>query len=205
MTVKLAIQPRDKKIGQTDNFISAVIYGPNFPSTSIKVDRKEFEKVFKEAGESVIVELSGLEKPVDALIKEVDSSPVKGDVIHIDFYALDKNKEITMEIQLHFINEAPATKLGAVINKVLHEVTVTCKPNDLPAHIDVDLALLIDAESKIHIFDIVCPKGVKIAQDPDDMVALAEIIEEEKEPEPVIAAADVPVEKKVKTENEEEA
>ena len=202
MTVKLAIQPRNKKSDNPTEHISGVVYGPNFPSTPVAVDRKEFDKVFKEAGESVIVELNGLDKPVEVLIKEVDFSPVKGGIIHVDFYALDKNKEITTDIQLHFINEAPAAKLGAVINKVLHEVTVTCKPNDLPAHIDVDLALLVDVESKIHISDIVCPKGVKIDQDPHDMVALAELIEEEKEPEPVIAAADVPAEQKGKAPEE---
>jgi hypothetical protein len=51
------------------------------------------------------------------------------------------------------------------------------------------------------VSDIVCPKGVKIEQDKDDMVALSEIIAEEADSvEPAIAAADVPVEKKGKTE-----
>jgi len=203
MTVKLAIQPRGKKKDNKADLISAVVYGPKHPSTPIAVDRKEFDKVFKVAGESVIVELNGLAKPVEVLIKGVDFSPVRGEVIHVDFYALDKNKEITTDIQLHFINEAPSTKLGAVVNKVLHEVTVTCKPDDLPAHLDVDLALLVNLESKIHVSDIVCPKGVKIEQDLEDMVALSELIAEEKEPEPVIAAADVPAEKKGKAEVEE--
>ncbi len=204
MTVKLAIQPRTTVPENAAEFISAVVYGPKFPSTPIFVNKKAFDKTFKEAGESVIIELEGLDKPVDVLIKEVAFSPVKGGINHVDFYALDKDNEITTDIQLHFVNEAPAAKLGAVVNKVLHEVTVTCKPADLPAHLDVDLGLLKDVESKIHVSDIVCPKGVKIEQDADDMVALSEVIADEVESEePVIAAADVPVEKKGKAEEEE--
>lgn len=201
MTVKLIIQPRTKAPENKTELIPAVVYGPKFPSTPIFVSKKDFDKAFKEAGESVIVELEGLDKPVEVLVKDVVFAPTKGGISHVDFYALDKAKEITTDIQLHFINEAPAAKLGAVVNKVLHEVTVTCKPADLPAHIDVDLSLLTEVDSKIHVSDIVCPKGVKIEQDKDDMVALSEVIAEEVDSvEPVIAAADVPVEKKGKTE-----
>jgi large subunit ribosomal protein L25 len=204
MTVILPVEARAKVLDSKDktrSYISAVVYGPKFASTAIRVDKQEFEKTFKKAGESTIIELQGLSSPVDVLVKEVVFSPIKGGIVHVDFYALEKGKEITTNIQLHFINESPAEKLGAVVNKVLHEVEVVCKPNDLPSHIDVDLGLLVTTEDKIHISDIVAPKGVKITQDASDVVALAEaVVEEVVEEAPVIAAADVPAEKKGKTE-----
>lgn len=207
MTVTLAIQSRAKGgegAKKTAEQITAVVYGPKFPSTPILVDKKEFEKTFKSAGESTIIQLEGLDKPIDVLVKEVSFAPTKGGVIHVDFYALEKGKEIHASIQLHFINEAPAAKLGAVINKVMHEVNVVCKPADLPSHIDVDLALLVNAESKIHVSDIKAPKGVVIEEDAGDMVALSEMVEEEVETEvEVVAAADVPAEKKGKVEEAE--
>ncbi len=154
------------------------------------------------AGESTIIELQGLKSPVEVLIKEVVFAPIKGGIIHVDFYALEMGKEMTTDVPIHFINEAPAEKLGAVVNKVMHEVEIVCKPNDLPAFIEVDLGLLINAEDKIHVSDIVCPKGVKITQEGSDVVAVAEIIAEEVEPEVApIAAADVPAEKKGKEDN----
>jgi large subunit ribosomal protein L25 len=204
MTVILPIENRTKKLINNDNsvqYISAVVYGPKFASTAIKVERKVFEKTFKLAGESTIIELQGLETPIEVLVKEVVFSPIKGGIMHVDFYALEKGKEITTHIPLHFINESPAEKTGAVVNKVLHEVEVVCKPKDLPAHLDVDLSLLVQVEDKIHVSDIVCPKGVKITQEAHDTVALAEAVAEELVEEvPEIAAADVPVEKKGKDE-----
>lgn len=204
MTVTLAVQSRTKGtdgVKKTAEQITAVVYGPKFPSTPILVDKKEFERTFKTAGESTIIKLEGLDKPVEVLVKDVSFAPTKNGVIHVDFYALEMGKEIHASIQLHFINEAPATKLGAVVNKVIHEVNVVCKPSDLPAHIDVDLSLLVNAEDKIHVSDIVSPKGVKIEEDGEEVVALAAMTEEEVEEEvEVVAAADVPAEKKGKAE-----
>ncbi len=203
MTVILPVQAKAKLVKSSLNSavqIAGVVYGPKFPSTSIVVDRKEFEKTFKSAGESTVIELSGLDTPVDVLIKGVVFAPIKGGIVHVDFYALEKGKEITTRVPLHFVNESPAAELGAVIDKVLHEVEVVCKPNNLPAHIEVDLGLLVQAEDKIHISDIVCPKGVVITQDLHDVVAIAKAVEEEVTEESLVAAADVPEEKKEKAE-----
>ena len=203
MTVILPIQAKVAGVSKTAEQISAVVYGPKFPSTPILVDKKEFTKTFKTAGESTIIELQGLANPVEVLVKDVAFSPIKGGIMHVDFYALEMGKEITTHIPLHFINEAPAEKLGAVINKVLHEVEITCKPNVLPSHLDVDLSVIVTIEDKIHVSDLKLPKGVVVTADGHDMVAQAEMIAEEVEvPTETIAAADVPAEKKGKTEEE---
>jgi large subunit ribosomal protein L25 len=194
MTVKLTVQPRTKDSSEVSaEKIPAVVYGHKFASTPILVDKKEFDKTFKIAGESTIIELEGLTAPVDVLVKEVVFSPIKGGIIHVDFYVIEKNKEMTANIPLNFIGEAPAAKLGAVINKVLQEVEVVCKPKDLPAHLDVDLSTLVNLEDKIHVSDLVCPKGVKVTNDSQDILAVAEAVKEEVVVEEVVAAADVPV------------
>ncbi|KKT79397.1 MAG: 50S ribosomal protein L25 [Parcubacteria group bacterium GW2011_GWF2_44_8] len=206
MTVILPIQPRSKSLeAKTADQIAAVVYGPKFAATSISVNKKEFEKTFKTAGESTIIELQGLEAPVQVLVKEVVFSPIKGGIVHVDFYVIEKGKEMATHVPLHFIGEAPVTKLGAVINKVLHEVHITCKPADLPSHIDVDLEVLAALEDTIHVSDIKCPKGVKITDDETVMVALVEVIKEEVVEEAPMSVEDIEVEKKGKTEEEEAA
>ncbi|MEZ4195155.1 MAG: 50S ribosomal protein L25 [Candidatus Paceibacterota bacterium] len=206
MTVKLPIEPRTKnKRGVAEYLkerIPAVVYGRKQEPVSVFVERKEFEKTFKTAGESTVIVLEGLSAPIEVLVKDVTFAPIKGGIVHVDFYALEKGKEIVTHVPLHFIGEAPATKVGAVVNKVMHEVTVSCKATDLPAHIDVDLALLTEVESKITVADIVAPKGVKISEAPEQIVALAEEVEEVIEEETTIAAADVPAEQKGKVEDE---
>ena len=207
MTVILPIQPRTKGVDgtpKTAEQITAVVYGPKFAATSILLNKKEFEKTFKTAGESTIIELQGLASPVEVLVKEVVFAPIKGGIIHVDFYALEMGKEMTTNVPLHFVGESAVEKLGGVINKVLHEVEITCKPNNLPAHIDVDLSILVKFEDQIHISDIVCPKGVVINNNKEEVVAVAEeVVEEVVEEVTPVAAADVPVEKKGKVEEAE--
>ncbi len=181
MTVTLPIKERvtsgntevDLKVG-----IPGVVYGPKQTPLSVVVDRKEFEKLFKVVGESAVIELKGLTSPIDVLVKDVSFAPTKGGIVHIDFYAIEKGKEIVTHVPLHFIGEAPVLKLGAVINKVLHEVTVSCQAADLPAVLDVDLSTFETIDTRITIADIVCPKGVTITHPEDEVVALAEAVVE---------------------------
>lgn len=202
MTVILPIQPRSKESAKAADQIAAVVYGPKFAATPISVNKKEFDKTFKTAGESTIIELQGLKDPVDVLVKDVVFSPIKGGIVHVDFYVVEKGKEMSTHVPLHFTGEAGATKLGGVVNKVMHEVHITCKPADLPAHIDIDLSKLATLEDTIHVSDIVCPKGVKITDEATDMVALVEVIKEEVVEEAPMSVEDIEVEKKGKTEEE---
>jgi large subunit ribosomal protein L25 len=177
MTVSLSVEPRVKGLSSNSKsvtHIAGVVYGPKFVSTKVQIDKKEFEKTFKQAGESTVVELTGLEKPVSVLIKEVIFSPIKGGIMHVDFYAPEMGKEITTHVALHFINEAPAVKNGAVVDKVMHELMVTGKPDALPSHIDVDLGLLVEAGAKIHVSDLALPKGLTLKSEATEVVAVAE-------------------------------
>jgi large subunit ribosomal protein L25 len=207
MTVTLPIKSRIKTSKITKELlltvIPAVIYGPKQEPLSVLIDRNEFERMFKKAGESTVIDLVGLAAPIQVLVKDVSFAPIKGGIMHVDFYALEKGKEVVTHVPLHFIGEAPVTAVGAVVNKILHEVTVACQAADLPAHIDVDLALLVDAEAKITVADIVCPKGVRITEAPEDVVALSEVMTEvEVETAEPVAAADVPAQQKGKGETE---
>ncbi|MCA9360769.1 50S ribosomal protein L25 [Candidatus Nomurabacteria bacterium] len=189
MTITLAVTERDKKT-TTDSLrangkVPAVVYGPKQEPISIALEAAAFDKVRKEAGESTLVELSGLSKSIEVLIKGVDFNPLKQQVVHVDFYAVEKGKAITTHIKLEFIGEAPVeeSKVG-VLNKVLHEIEVTCKPVDLPNHIDVDLSTLVGLEDKILVKDLVIPSGVTVdteGEDPIVVVSAARVTTEDED------------------------
>lgn len=203
MTVKLDVTKRTtgaaavRKTGD----VPAVVYGPKQEPISISLSKIVFEKVLKEAGESTVINLVGLGDEIEVLVHEVSFNPAKGGVEHVDFYALEKGKEITVHVPLEFIGEAPATKQGGSLTKVLHEVEITCKPSALPQHLEVDISSLDDFEKQIHVKDIIVPAGVRIHNDVEEVVALVQEVIDEPEPEvaPVDMAA-VEVEAKGKTE-----
>lgn len=182
--------------------VPAVIYGPKEASVALTLDRIQFEKVLKEAGESSVITLTGVGGSKDVLIHDVSFDPGFGGVIHVDFYAIEAGKEITIDVPLVFVGEAPAVKLGGTLTKVLHELEVTCKPSALPKEIEVDVTALDDFEKQIHVKDLVVPKDVTIENDPEEVVALVQQVAEEVEAPTEIDMSAIEVEKKGKTETE---
>ena len=104
-------------------------------------------------------------------------------VHHVDFYALEKGKEVTVHVPLEFIGEASAVQLGGSLTKVLNQINVTCSPSALPQHITVDVSSLDTFEKKIHVRDLIIPKGVKVENDPEEVIAMVQAVKEEEEPE----------------------
>jgi len=188
-----------------DGKLPAVVYGPKEPATALTIERGEFEKILKEAGESSIITLKGLDANKDVLVHEVAFDPLRGGITHVDFYAIEAGKNITVHVPFTFIGEAPALKLGGTLTKVLHEVEITCAPSKLPKEIVVDISSLTEFDSQIHVKDITFPDGVTVENDPQDMVVLVQTVAEEVA-EPVAVDMDaIEVEKKGKTETEEAA
>ena len=122
---------------------------------------------------------------------------------HVDFYAIERGKDMTLHVPLHFIGDAPAEKTGAgTVTKVLHEIEVTCRPSKIPSHIDVDVSSLVDAESKITVADLTVPAGVKVENEADETVAVVSVKKEEVEDAAQVDIASIPVEEKGKTDKE---
>ncbi len=192
MTIKLDVSKRDGSVAalRAAGKTPAVVYGPKQEPISIAVDTVAFTKALESAGESTIINLVGLGDEIEVLIHDVAFNAARGGVEHADFYAIERGKELTTHVALEFVGEAPVTKSGATVNKALHEVEVTCRPSALPAHIAVDISVLIDEESNIAVRDLVVPAGVKIETEGDIIVASVTAARAE-EPE-TVAATETP-------------
>ncbi len=208
MTISLQVTPRElrgkKNVAlRLGGDMPAVVYGAKHEAESITLKIQDFEKVFKQAGESTIISLAGLGKDVDVLIQEVDVHPVTGTPRHADFYAIETGKALQLRVPIEFVGEAPAIKLGAVITKVLHDIEIEALPKNLPQHITVDISGLANFHDAIHVRDLVLPEGVTTPEDGEEMVAIATEVKEEVDEAPVsIDMGAIEVEKKGKTEEE---
>ena len=189
MTIKLAVTKREQSAAalRAAGMVPAIVYGPKQTPLQIAVNKQIFEKTVREAGESTIVELSGVGDPIEVLIHDVAFDAGRGGIMHADFYAIERGKELTTDVPLHFVGEAPIEKSGATVSKVLHEVEVTCRPSVLPSHLEVDLSGLDTVTAQIHVRDLAAPTGVTIETDPDAVVAM---VSAARSAEPETAAAE---------------
>jgi len=160
----------------------AVVYGPKQASTPITLSAKEFEKVFREAGESSVIELSGVTPAaLQVLIHEVDHDPVTHIPRHADFYAIEKGAKVEVAVPLSFIGESAAVKAGHNLVKVMHELPIEAEAANLPHELEVNISVLDAVGNQIHVRDIKLPHGVALKVGEDEVVALIQEVQEEKE------------------------
>ena len=182
--------------------LPAVIYGEGMETHAIATSFVDFERVFRQAGESTLVTLNVDGKPYNVLIHDVAYDAMRGQPIHADFYAVRMDKAIRTMVPIAFTGESNAVKSeGGVLVKVMHEIEVEALPKDLPHELRVDLALLSAFEAKVLVKDIALPKGVEIMADADEIVVLVEAPRSAEELEQLDQSAGEVAE--VKTEQEE--
>jgi large subunit ribosomal protein L25 len=171
--------------------VPGVVYGNKVENTVIECDESALKKAFIQAGESTIVELDMSGKKVPVLFHALQFDPVSDRLTHVDFYAVDMNKELETDVHIRLEGEAPAAKdLGAIIITPLDHVLVRCLPADLPHDLPVNIGALTEFGSSITVKDILVPKGVTVLTDPEAVLALAQQPREEEKPEEVAAPAE---------------
>jgi large subunit ribosomal protein L25 len=187
--------------------LPAVLYGSTIETASLSVDRKSFEGVYRQAGESSLIslDLEGKQSPV--LIREVQRHSVSGEMLHVDFYQPALDHKIDIAVPLVIQGEAPAVKdLAGTLIQDMHEVEISALPQDLPHEVFVDVSGLKTFEDRVEVKDLQVAQGVEIKNDAEEVVARVvapQNIEEELEKpieENVEAVEQVKVEKKEKEE-----
>jgi len=176
--------------------IPAVLYGHNLPNLALTINQSEFEKAFKKAGESTIIDLlteDGKKHPV--LVHDVQKHYLTSAPIHVDFYEVSMTEKLKAKVALEFTGESKAVKeLGGVLVKVVTEVEVECLPADLPHNIPISIGNLNTFEDVIHVKDLKIPNGVHI------LTPLDEVIIKVQPPRDVEAELAVPVDEQAKVE-----
>jgi large subunit ribosomal protein L25 len=175
--------------------IPAVLYGPARDTVSLALDRHDFERMMSHhGGGSTIVSIAveGEKKPVNAVIREVQHSPVKGTILHVDFLAIRMDQKLQATVSFGFVGDSPGVKAGGVLMHSMRELMVEALPADLPDSIEVDISEL-EIGNSITVADLVAPEGVEITDDPEGVVCSVtlptaepteeELAEEAAEPE----------------------
>ncbi|HET9051658.1 MAG TPA: 50S ribosomal protein L25 [Candidatus Dormibacteraeota bacterium] len=178
MSLTLSARPRSLRgrhaaTLRRDGLVPAVVYGHQYPSLAIEVDRKELERLWRHAGQTLLVDLAVDGHPTRrTLIRALQFSPRSGRPIHVDFFAVNLLERTTAEVPLVLTGEAPAEamKLGTLLH-VTSVLRIEALPVDLPGQIHVDVSVLTDADSVITVGDLELPAGVTVLAEKAEVVA----------------------------------
>lgn len=188
---KLSVAPRTEK-GKNANhrlratgFVPGVVYGSDIDSLLVQVEEREIANLLEHAGTSHLVDLQieGREGPTPVLIKEVQTDPVKGDLLHIDFHQVPLNKPIATSVPVYLVGEEERESDGGVLTFSLREVEISCLPTQIPEAIEVDVSGLTIGDN-IHVGDLQAPEGTEILTAADEIVVSVTLPTREVEEEP---------------------
>lgn len=153
-----------KKI-RAQGLVPAVIYGATQPSLNLQLKGRELHEVLSHAtGEQMLVDLEIVDGAKTSnklvLIQEVQHHPVRRNVLHVDFHAVNADEKLHAHVTVETYGESVGIKTyGGLLVMLLHSVEVECLPKDLPEIIRIDISAL-NVDQAIHLRDLQLPAGV---------------------------------------------
>ncbi|GEQ06958.1 50S ribosomal protein L25/general stress protein Ctc [Staphylococcus gallinarum] len=138
--------------------VPAVVYGFGTKNTSVKVDEVEFIKVIREVGRNGVIELGVGSKTIKVMVSDYQFDPLKNQITHIDFLAINMSEERTVEVPVHLVGEAAGAKEGGVVEQPLFNLEVTATPDNIPEAIEVDI-------TELEINDSLAVEDIKVSGD----------------------------------------
>ncbi|MFD0977095.1 50S ribosomal protein L25/general stress protein Ctc [Salinimicrobium gaetbulicola] len=121
--------------------VPCVLYGGDQP-LHFAADEIAFKDlVYTPDVHTVVIELKGGEK-FNAVLQDIQFHPVTDAILHIDFYEIFEDKEISMEIPVHTTGVARGVKNGGVLRFNLRRMRVKGLPGNLPDFIEADITPL---------------------------------------------------------------
>jgi large subunit ribosomal protein L25 len=207
----LDAQPRTiigKKVKQLrrQGMVPVSVFGPKIKPVNLQISARSLQTTLMNAGGTHLIDLQ-----VDG-----DTTPVllRGDILHVDFFAVDMASTIRTDVPIHFVGESPAvtSRIGILITGPT-VITIETLPSNLIGQIEIDLSPLVNIGDSIHVRDLDLGSDITIINDPNEMIAQisqpsAVRAEEEEAAEAEAAAEEVSAEPEViskgKAEEEEE-
>ncbi|MBU0569835.1 50S ribosomal protein L25 [Patescibacteria group bacterium] len=168
-----------------EGILPANVYGKKVKSRSVSVELSDFEKIFKQAGETSIVDLSLDKEKLPVLIHNIQVDPVSDRPVHIDFLQVNLKEKVTSQIPVELVGESPAEKqgLGTVV-QYISEIEVEALPADLLDKFEIDLSKLGKVDDTVLVRDIkVDKKKISIKKEDEEkmVVKIEELRKEEEE------------------------
>jgi large subunit ribosomal protein L25 len=189
--------------------VPITLYGGDRPDPrSLTVEKKDLLTIFRsETGHNTIFHLKSNGDTTPVIIKDWQTDPIKGTLLHVDIVRIDMTKVTRVRVPVEVHGEAFGIKTqGGLLDLATHELEVECLPINIPDRLRVEISALKVGEH-LSVKNLTLPEGVKVLADPDRVVVsvFAPRIEEAPTPTPVAGeAAEPEVIKKGKAEKEEE-
>jgi len=181
-SIQITAQPREglgsrrvKRL-RDQGLIPGVVYGHKEAVVPVTLPKKELTTHIDRGAHVFDLSLDGKSEKV--LVKDVQYDHLGLEILHIDFarVSLDERVEVTVPLELK--GEPKGAAEGGVLQQIVAELEIECLVTDIPDRITHNVSEMA-VDDALHVKDLALPPGAKAMQDPDLIVAMVKVIEEE--------------------------
>src|SRR5512141_2346666 len=151
--------------------IPGVVYGTGKDAVAVAVSPREIGAILKSAaGENTLfdLDLGGTRRKV--ILKEFQREPLRGRLLHADFYEVALDKAITVKVHVELEGTPVGVKQqGGLVDFVTRELEFECLPADIPERITVEISHL-ELNKHLRVSELKLPEKVKVLADPDVVI-----------------------------------
>jgi large subunit ribosomal protein L25 len=121
--------------------VPAIMYGYEVEPTAVSVDALElYHALHTEAGRNAMIRLEIEGETHLTIARDLQIHPVRQETMHLDFLAVDRDSQISVEIPVHTVDEDEVAPNGGVVNQILYSVPILVRPLDVPNSFEISLA-----------------------------------------------------------------
>ncbi len=142
--------------------VPGIVYSHGKEAMSIALSANEVTIEYRRGRfRSRLMEIKIDGKVIQALPKDVQFHPVSDQIEHVDFIRVEAGQPVRVQVPVKFSGQdkCAGLKRGGVLNIVRHEIEFVCKPESIPASIELNVSTM-DIGDSIHINDVKLPDGV---------------------------------------------
>jgi large subunit ribosomal protein L25 len=169
--------------------IPGVLYGGKHEAVLVAVSPKEVGAVLHSpAGTSTLFDLEYQGKKRKVILKEYQAEPVRGSLLHADFYEVALDKPIKVKVHVELTGTPVGVKVeGGFLDFITRELDIECLPLDIPEKIVVDISSLALGKH-MRVSDLAVPPKVRVLTEADIVIAHV-VARREEEAAPAAEAA----------------
>lgn len=177
-SIRLELEPRTvlgKKVKQLrrEGTVPVHLYGPGIEPRSLQCENRQLLRVLALAGSTNPINLTVSGESGERLVfaREIQWSPIRSQILHVDFLAVSATEKVTAQVPINLVGESPgARETGGSVAQALYNLDVEALPLEIPNEVVIDLSVLVDSNSVLRAGDLELDSNVTMLTDPEAMV-----------------------------------
>ena len=166
------------------------LFGHGVESLALQCDATSLQHTLSRAGQTrlINIKIHGEKKPRPVVVRGVHREPVRGGLLHVDFFQVSMKERVKIDVPLILVGEAPILKSREhMIVQELNTLAVECLPASIPGSLELDVSSLSEPDQVLRVKDIEVTEDVAVQDDAELVVVRVILRPIAKVEEPVIA------------------